>query len=362
MQMPILLSICVPTYNRAACLDLALARISHQIKESGRQDIEVLVANNASTDNTQEIINKHKKANPYIETFTHNNNIGPDRNFISLVAAAKGRYCWIFGDDDILMDGALLEVTGILANNADLGLLHVSGSYHTDVRDVQMKRRVTSDCCEVFIGKEAFVERIGLFITFITGNIFNRSYLQETIDVRQFAGSNVVHVAFYVQSILKGRINIYSGVLIYSAMSDNTGGYRLFQTFGPNLDAVLSYFTPYGFKKKWIGSIQRKLCVSFFPQFIVRVRTKPSRFSSENIAKTLLPTFRQYGAFWFFVYPLVSLPQFAREPYYRCCRMIIRSAKFFGSCRVLGGDRGSRRPGDADVRVATSKSQVTLAK
>ena len=55
MNSNILLSICIPTYNRADCLELTLAKLQPQIN---RSDIEVILSDNNSSDETSIIGNK----------------------------------------------------------------------------------------------------------------------------------------------------------------------------------------------------------------------------------------------------------------------------------------------------------------
>lgn len=51
-----LLSICIPTYNRSRYLQVSLAALIEQ-SESFHSDIEIVVSDNASTDNTEESMN-----------------------------------------------------------------------------------------------------------------------------------------------------------------------------------------------------------------------------------------------------------------------------------------------------------------
>ena len=40
----------------------------------------------------------------------HQENIGSDANFSSCFHMARGKYFWLFGDDDIIVPGALAEI------------------------------------------------------------------------------------------------------------------------------------------------------------------------------------------------------------------------------------------------------------
>ena len=53
-----LLTIAIPTYNRASYLDLCLSRIFNQLSKK-EPLVEVLISNNNSSDNTEEIVNRY---------------------------------------------------------------------------------------------------------------------------------------------------------------------------------------------------------------------------------------------------------------------------------------------------------------
>jgi len=90
-------SIGIPTFNRARWLknaiDCALAQTY--------QDIEVLVSDNASTDNTPEVVKEYGSRVRYIRNET---NIGPSANFRQLADLATGEYFSWLQDDDCIFN------------------------------------------------------------------------------------------------------------------------------------------------------------------------------------------------------------------------------------------------------------------
>lgn len=101
-----LLSIAIPTYNRANYLDRCLDSITRQIVEIDYQ-VELLVVDNASTDHTFEIVEKYIKRGFQIKYSKGETNKGIDYNILQCYHLSKGKYVVAFGDDDILYDGVL---------------------------------------------------------------------------------------------------------------------------------------------------------------------------------------------------------------------------------------------------------------
>lgn len=100
------LSICIPTYNRAEYLPATFESIAAQ----WRDDLEITVADNASTDNTAELVAQLGKRFGNVRYFRWDENQGADRNYLKCVEIATGEYCWILGSDDPIADGAVRQL------------------------------------------------------------------------------------------------------------------------------------------------------------------------------------------------------------------------------------------------------------
>ena len=95
-----LLSIAIPTRNRSCYLDELLQSLHKQIEadDTMRHDARIHIFDNASTDNTTEIVFKYKN-NIY-----HRNvrNIGGDENILKAYTHVSGQYVWVIGDDELV--------------------------------------------------------------------------------------------------------------------------------------------------------------------------------------------------------------------------------------------------------------------
>ena len=93
-----LLSICVPTFNRATCLENLLKNLE-AIKRAFGNEVEICVSNNHSTDETAQVIDAWRERLS-LKTVTQEENIGATRNCIEVTRLASGRWIQIIGDDD----------------------------------------------------------------------------------------------------------------------------------------------------------------------------------------------------------------------------------------------------------------------
>ena len=113
-----ILSICIPTYNRVKQLDNCLNSILISKRNVDNFNFEICISDNNSHENTADIIRKydqHLKIN-----FNKNEkNFGFAINGIKTVRMAKGKYSWMIGDDDLILPQTLLKLKKILENNSD---------------------------------------------------------------------------------------------------------------------------------------------------------------------------------------------------------------------------------------------------
>lgn len=91
-----LVSICIPTFNRAGFLENAITSALQQTYGN----IEVIVIDNASTDNTQEIITRF--SDPRLKYFKNSENLGLFGNFNRCIEQAQGEYIHILHSDDTI--------------------------------------------------------------------------------------------------------------------------------------------------------------------------------------------------------------------------------------------------------------------
>ena len=100
------LSICIPTYNRAAYIGETLASIISQSSD----DIEIVIVDGASTDNTADVVNEFQGRFENIHYHREKQNNGIDTDLAKSVALAQGEYCWLMSSDDILAAGAIQRI------------------------------------------------------------------------------------------------------------------------------------------------------------------------------------------------------------------------------------------------------------
>ena len=109
------LSICIPTYNRVEFLKQCLQSITSQFVDlSVYEQVEVVVSDNDSPDNTGRLVEGMQRKFNNIRYFKNDKNIGADLNVIKAAGYGQGDYIWFFSDDDLQARLAIKEVLRII--------------------------------------------------------------------------------------------------------------------------------------------------------------------------------------------------------------------------------------------------------
>ena len=143
------LTIAIPTYNRSAFLKQSLVRISKQIINL-EKDIELIVSDNCSTDDTKEVVEEFIQCGLPIIYNRNISNIGMDGNFVYCFQNASSKYVWVLGDDDYLTEGTISKLLSIIDTD-EYGLIHLKNTFQLSEKD-KFESRVSYNEIE-FIGE-----------------------------------------------------------------------------------------------------------------------------------------------------------------------------------------------------------------
>ena len=171
-----LLSLCIPTFNRAFCLINQLERIKNNlINFDNKNNIEICISDNASTDNTLKVIEEYKKYFD-IQLFKNKKNYGALVNQIHVLEMASGKYVWLLSDDDLIENESLSYLYRIISNN-DFDILHVkivSPFKHKDWNFNYYKS-------DSIISKKNYIEFLkkdkGVGLQYISSTIFKKKFI-----------------------------------------------------------------------------------------------------------------------------------------------------------------------------------------
>ena len=137
-------TIFVPTFNRPIELSQCIESIAAQITADLEAEVQLIISDNASRPDHISIIRHLAEKYPFIDYYLHAENGLTLAQLSSAPWRAKGRWLWIFGDDDLLLPGGVQHIIDILKSEEPAFL-----SLNRVIVDVKLERVVRStknDC------------------------------------------------------------------------------------------------------------------------------------------------------------------------------------------------------------------------
>ncbi len=318
-----LLTIAIPTYNRANYLDLCLKRIGEEIAsldEDQRRLVKVYVSDNASSDDTPDVIEHYQNTQGGIFSSVRNlENFGADLNISQCYASATTPYVWVFGDDDVMLPGGLLMVLEVLAPQ-EVDILYVGGYGFVDnylKKPFLHGKHGISEFCDSL----TFARKTNVMLTFLSALII-RSGVSLLPYSDLVKGSNLIQLAWVLPLLRDGNKFVIIEDSIFAAKAGNTGGYGLIEVFGNNLQKISMVILQD--RHELVRAIQNGTIVNFFPVFISEFRRGSNSFDDKDMAAGLKKLFCRNWRYYVFLVPLIVLPLFLVKFYNFFIRVLRR--------------------------------------
>lgn len=227
MNKPIL-SICIPTRNRGEILRLTLLNITSNEYFLETNDIEIVISDNCSDDNTQDICldfqNKYPEKIRYIR---NEKNIG-DENFINVLKLAKGKYAKLNNDSFAYKFNALNYIVDVL-KEIDNDIIFFSNEGHWR-NGLEINNYKNFD---------EFLNVIGYKCTWIGGLCVKTEAFIQLENPERFSKINFAQVDILARMSKNKHIAIINGNMMTPFYVPNKGGYNIAKVFGENLIILL---------------------------------------------------------------------------------------------------------------------------
>lgn len=302
LSSPFLLTVAIPTYNRAPCLDRLLNVLLQELEHEDR--VEVIVSDNASTDRTSDVVKTYQQKGLPIRYLCNQENRGADFNILQCYEEATGHYAWIFSDDDLIAPKTLTRVLNILTSQKHDLICIRSRTFEGDCYE---QRPFAPKCDLEFETAEALARHVHIFFTFISGIIINKKRISsvEHPPFTSLLGTNLIQLGPLYTALNHHRTSLLIRDPLIAATGNSHVEYALYRVFGPTLSRIT---------KEWIAekTVRRPIICGairiFFPYFIFSMRTYRTSSISEDPHGVLSGCFANHASYWIFDYPICILP------------------------------------------------------
>ncbi|MCW4782451.1 glycosyltransferase family 2 protein [Enterobacter chuandaensis] len=300
------LSIVIPTYNRLKYLNELLDNLLTEITTlEDKASLEIIVSDNASTDNVLAVIEEFREKGLAVQYSRNDVNIGMDGNFHKCLNLAKGDYFWMFGDDDLIVEGSIKKIIHLLISGENINIISLGckPKVNNDKTESAMQYKLSiKEVSEV-----EFIASVGVMISFISSIIIKNNKESLGNDLVKFYGTHLIQLFWILKTIRSGTGLVIIEDKLVRAAIDNTGGYKLFTVFSESFVKLIDYY----YSRDEIESILiRKKLINFL-LYYVSLPKKQDGFQKENYIPICDEAFGgittyKYLLRYFFKYPLLA--------------------------------------------------------
>jgi abequosyltransferase len=325
------ISFCIPTLNRASVLQASLSSITSQADER----IEIIIVDGGSTDDTIAVIETFKASFPQICVYRTESRNGVDRDILQSVAMARGRFCWLFSDDDLLAPGALERVLRLIEDipaisGASLNYAAYDATMSYSIATVPAIGRNALRGDHLFCDRKECFSLLGVHLGFISCQVVRRSLWEEVArsnDVTSHCNAwIIVHMIgkmlernpywFYVHDVCvsyrSGNDSFLSRVGCYKRQQIAHIAYA---------DTIGSLFPP---DSKTYRDVFNIMVNDRMPRILAVLKSKGIAISLQSdLFRLYLRQYWSYPLFWIKVLPIFFVPNAAlrlTEKIYRWLR------------------------------------------
>lgn len=301
-----LLTIAIPTYNRARYLRESLDTLLKQLSADSR--LEFFISDNASSDDTGLVVEEFRLRGLPVIYYRNEINTGSDGNILRCFERAAGKYVWIVGDDDIILPGAIDRILELIATR-EFDLVYLQPYAFRQDYDREIIKDPYRRTSEILYNPIEFAHEAGQLIMFISSVITNKTRYNDipTEDLQPLLGSSLVQMGWIFPVLANSSKTLVVHERLVAQRVENGGGWGVCQVFGINF---------FRFVDKYLkgmpalaNEFRASMLRSWLPHMVMAVRLGTAGpLESENMRLLLNDQHRLSWRYHLYVYPLIVLP------------------------------------------------------
>lgn len=284
LENQVLLSICIPTYNRGFALDQCIKSIISQDGFDYRT--EIIILDNASIDNTKDIVRRYIENYSNIMYFRNSENIGMEKNIIDVLKLGKGKLLKLLNDYSKINVNQLENLLQLIQSNSnEKSIIYIQNNksiYSTTIYE---------NLDDFFRVSTYWPTWIGTFT--IWKNDFNS--FNET---KQFEGLLFPHLLMFLSVFeTKQSITFANGHYFDDVKGTSKGGYDFVEVFVGNFIGKIIHKLHFENKinNLTLHIIKHSFLKLFLSKWIIKISIDNNKyFKGSSINKNLVLRFFKY--------------------------------------------------------------------
>ncbi|TSE06271.1 MULTISPECIES: glycosyltransferase family 2 protein [Aquimarina] len=284
-----ILTIAIPTFNRCTFLDENLKRLKNQYTEK----IDILICDNASTDQTSEVVEKYINQGLPIRYYKNSENLGWERNFELCFKRTIGKYTMLIGDDDFIIEHGLdLILDSIEDKKTDLLFCKAFGFDKLPPENTKKFRSTAKD-----YSLEVFLKKTILQFRLLSSYVIKSEYIESS---GSFTG-NFAHLHVVFNVLLKGNNFSIINEKIIACKKDNSDFDQKTNFSDIYMKEFFELYRKYLDKKvssKNNEDVEKIMMYEYYPKYIFKMRINMLK-NDPNLEENFNLMFKNHKSFNF---------------------------------------------------------------
>ena len=309
------LTFCIPTRNRADTISQTLDSILSQAKKN----IEIVIVDGASTDNTSLIVKEYKNIFQNIIYYKREKCVGVDKDIAKSIELSKGPFCWLMSDDDILLPGTIEYIKKHLKKYSEISGLSTNYIQYDNKLKFPVATVPASNGNRLkqntfFYNAETCFSNIGNHIGFLSCQIVKRDHWMKIIrnnDLTLY--QNNWMMVYVIGKIIQGNKSWH--YIHRNCIGQRTGNDSFMKgdVYKRELITHLDYSNTisgiFGRDSKVYSDIFFYLASDRLPRIFANLKAKNIDLPTQiQLFKLYYYNYRGYISFWLKVFPLFMIP------------------------------------------------------
>lgn len=301
MSLNPLLSICIPTYNRAEYLKKTIDSIINQKDFDER--IEIVISDNCSTDNTENLCMEYTSKFSNIKYFRNDDNIA-DRNFPLVINRAKGLLRKLCNDTLLFNEGSLKYLLQLEEDNlVKKPVIFINNKGEDNKRTVNL---------------DGFLYTVSYNITWIGGLCIwgeDFHYIEDGCNEKLWQEKYLLK---YI-SERRNTLIINKNLFKTQSLQKKNISYGLYKIFYINyLRFIQEYVDKQQISQNCVDWLEKDLLFNFFPFWMINFEKQNKSFlysQEENLIECIKQTYKNkvyYKEFLRF-YKIIKIKSFIKS-------------------------------------------------
>lgn len=245
-----MLTIVIPTYNRAGKLSNSLSLLLPQL----RQGIKLCILDNASSDSTPELAIKAQAEYPNLQISYVRNpvNIGANANILRAFELCDTEWVWVLGDDDIMSCDSVGVITKSIADNPSALYIEFASCLNT----CPPKEEIRFNSVHDWFASEFFCFSNFLFIS---SGIYNATSLRPYLSyAMHYQFTFAPHVCILLIAIFQNNCKIIYSPFVLINWEKNPDQIWDYNYLGYRLNQIIQVAPTLEYRKLLHRKIQNK--------------------------------------------------------------------------------------------------------